>query len=117
MLKFICYKRCSTCRKAEKWLTDNGIEFESRDIKEENPSYEELKKWYPQTGLPIKKMFNTSGVLYKSMQLKDKIPEMTEDELLKLLGTDGLFVKRPLLISDDYVLVGFKEEEWKEKLL
>ena len=112
MLKFICYPKCTTCQRAKKWLDDNKIEYELRDIKLDNPSLEELTKWYNKSGLPIKKFFNTSGLLYKSLDLKNKLPEMSEDEMLKLLATDGMLVKRPLLISDDYVLVGFKEAEW-----
>lgn len=116
MLKFICYARCTTCQKAKKWLNENGIQYEYRDIKEDNPSYEELKKWYETSGLPLKKFFNTSGQLYKSMDLKTKIPEMSEDEQLRLLATDGMLVKRPIVIGDDFVLVGFKEAEWTEKV-
>ena len=112
MLKFICYPKCTTCQRAKKWLDDNKIEYELRDIKLDNPSLEELTKWYNKSGLPIKKFFNTSGLLYKSLDLKNKLPEMSEDEILKLLATDGMLVKRPLLISDDFVLVGFKEAEW-----
>ena len=112
MLKFICYPKCTTCQKAKKWLDDNKIEYELRDIKFNNPTLEELAKWYNKSGLPIKKFFNTSGLLYKSLDLKNKLPDMTEDEILKLLATDGMLVKRPLLIGDDYVLVGFKESEW-----
>ena len=114
MLKYICYPRCTTCQKAQKWLDENKIEYELRDIKEDNPSLEELIVWYKMSGLPLKKFFNTSGLLYKSMELKDKLPSMSEDEQLKLLSTDGMLVKRPLLISDNFVLVGFKETEWKE---
>lgn len=113
MLKFICYPKCTTCQRARKWLYDNKIEYEFRDIKLDNPTLEELTKWYDKSGLPIKKFFNTSGLLYKSLDLKNKLPEMSEDEMLKLLATDGMLVKRPLLIGDDFVLVGFKEAEWK----
>lgn len=116
MIKFICYPKCTTCQKAKKWLDDNKIEYELRDIKEENPTLEELTAWYKQSGLPLKKFFNTSGLLYKSMKLKDKLPTMTEEEQLKLLATDGMLVKRPLVIGEDFVLVGFKESEWSEKL-
>ncbi len=116
MLKFICYPKCTTCQKAKKWLDDNKIEYELRDIKLDNPTLEELTEWYKKSGLPLKKFFNTSGLLYKSLELKDKLPIMTEDEMLKLLATDGMLVKRPLLIGQDFVLVGFKEAEWKEKL-
>ena len=116
MVKFICYPKCTTCQKAKKWLDDNGVEYELRDIKIDNPSYEELKLWYKKSGLPLKKFFNTSGLLYKSMELKDKLPGMSDDEMLKLLATDGMLVKRPLLVTKKGVLTGFKPEEW-EKLL
>lgn len=114
MLKFICYPRCTTCRKAQKWLDEQGIKYELRDIKLNNPTLEELAEWYKRSGLPLKKFFNTSGLLYKSLDLKNKLPEMTDDEMLKLLATDGMLVKRPLLIGDDFVLVGFKEIEWEK---
>lgn len=113
---FIQYPKCTTCQKAKKWLDDNGIQYDSRHIKEENPTYEELKTWYEKSGLPLKKFFNTSGMLYRSMELKDKLPEMTEDEQLKLLATDGMLVKRPLIISDNATLTGFRVKEWEEKL-
>ena len=113
MIKFICYPKCTTCQRAKKWLDDNKIEYELRDIKLDNPTLEELTEWYNKSGLPIKKFFNTSGLLYKSLDLKNKLPEMSEDEMLELLATDGMLVKRPLLISDDYVLVGFKETQWE----
>lgn len=116
MIKFICYPRCTTCQKAKKWLDDNKIQYELRDIKEDNPSFEELSAWYEISGLSLKKFFNTSGLLYKSMNLKDKLPAMSEEEQLKLLATDGMLVKRPLVIGEDFVLVGFKESEWSEKL-
>ena len=116
MLKFICYPKCTTCQKAKKWLDDNKIEYELRDIKQENPTLEELTEWYKKSGLPLKKFFNTSGLLYKSMDLKNKLPDMTEDEMLQLLSTDGMLVKRPILVGNDFVLVGFKEYEWNEKL-
>ena len=116
MLKFICYPKCTTCQKAKKWLDDNKIEYKLRDIKEDNPSLEELTSWHKVSGLPLKKFFNTSGLLYKSMELKTKLPEMSEEEQLKLLATDGMLVKRPLVIGDGFVLVGFKENEWSEKL-
>ena len=112
----LVYRKCSTCQKALKWLEDNHVEFDERPIKEENPSYDELKEWYQKSGLPLKKFFNTSGLLYKSMELKTKLPEMSEEEQLKLLSTDGMLVKRPLVIGDDFILVGFKEREWSEKL-
>ena len=111
---FVCYPRCSTCKKAEAFLTEKGASFEKRDIKEENPTYEELKTWYEKSGLPLKKFYNTSGVLYKTMALKDKIPTMSEDEQLKLLATDGMLVKRPILVDGDTILVGFKQAEWEK---
>ena len=113
-MKFICYPKCTTCQKAKKWLDQKGLSYEFRDIKEDNPSYDELKKWYKLSGLPLKKFFNTSGLLYKSMELKNKLPNMSEEEQLKLLSTDGMLVKRPLLVCDDTVLVGFKEKEYEE---
>ena len=116
MIKFICYPKCTTCQKAKKWLDDNKIEYELRDIKLDNPTLDELTEWYKKSGLPLKRFFNTSGLLYKSLDLKNKLSQITEDEMLKLLATDGLFVKRPLLIDDDLVLVGFKEAEWSIKL-
>lgn len=112
----LAYRKCSTCMKALKWLEENNIEFTERPMKEENPTYEELKKWYEMSGLPLKKFFNTSGLLYKDMKLKDKLPEMTEEEQLKLLASDGMLVKRPLVVGDDYVLTGFKESEWDERM-
>lgn len=114
---FIEYPKCTTCQKAKKWLDDNGFEYTDRHIKEENPTFEELKGWYAQSGLPLKKFFNTSGLLYKSMGLKDKLPSMTEDEQLRLLASDGMLVKRPLVITDNAVLTGFRPKEWEEKLL
>ena len=116
MLKFICYPKCTTCQKARKWFYDNGIKYEFRDIKLDNPTLDELTGWYKKSGLPLKKFFNTSGLLYKSLDLKNKLPTMTEDEMLKLLASDGMLVKRPLLIGDDFVLVGFKEAEWSATL-
>ncbi len=113
---FIEYPKCSTCQKAKKWLDDNGLKYDDRHIKENNPSFEELKEWYEKSGLPLKRFFNTSGMLYKSMKLKDRLPEMSEDEQLELLSTDGMLVKRPLLIGDDFVLCGFREKEWQEIL-
>ncbi len=113
MIKFICYPKCTTCKNAKKWLDDNKIEYELRDIKLNNPTLEELTEWHNKSGLPLKKLFNTSGLLYKSLELKTKLPTMTEDEMLKLLATDGMLVKRPILVGDDFVLVGFKEAEWK----
>ena len=116
MINFICYPKCTTCQKAEKWLTQHGLEFEVRDIKQNNPTYEELIHWYQMSGLPLNRFFNTSGLLYKSLQLKDKLPDMREEEQIKLLSTDGMLVKRPIVVCGDTVLVGFKENEW-EKLL
>ena len=116
MIKFICYPKCTTCQKAKKWLDEHGVEYELRDIKLENPTRQELAQWYKKSGLPLKKFFNTSGLLYKSLDLKNKIPSMTQDEILDLLASDGMLVKRPLLIEDDLVLVGFKEEEYKKIL-
>ena len=116
MLEFICYPKCTTCQKAKKWLDDNKIEYKLRNIKEDNPTFEELSKWYKMSGLMLKKFFNTSGLLYKSMGLKYKLPNMSEEEQLRLLATDGMLVKRPLLIGEDFLLVGFKEKEWSEKL-
>ena len=113
---FLQYPACSTCQKAKKWLTENNIEYTNRLIVDDNPTVEELKAWIPLSGLPVKKFFNTSGLLYKSMELKDKLPDMSEDEMLRLLATDGMLVKRPLLVGDDFVLVGFKETEWAEHL-
>ena len=116
MLKFICYPKCTTCQKARKWLDENNIEYEFRDIKLENPTLDELTAWYKLSSLPLRKFFNTSGLLYKSMELKTKLPTMTDEEMLALLATDGMLVKRPLAIGDGFVLVGFKETEWVEKL-
>lgn len=113
---FLCYPKCTTCQKAKNYLDNHHITYEFRDIKENNPTYDELKKWYRKSGLDIKKFFNTSGLLYKSMELKDKLPNMTEDEKLKLLATDGMLVKRPLLITDDKVIIGFKESVYEEEL-
>ena len=112
MIKFICYPKCTTCQKAKKWLDDNHIEYEFRDIKLDNPTLDELAEWYKKSGLPLKKFFNTSGLLYKSLDLKNKLPTMSEDEMLNLLASDGMLVKRPLVIGDSFVLVGFKEDEY-----
>ena len=109
---FLEYPKCSTCKKAKKWREDNSVEFTDRPIKEENPTAEELSEWHKKSGLPLKKFFNTSGVLYKELKLKDKLPEMSEQEQLELLATDGMLVKRPLIIGENFVLVGFKEAEW-----
>ena len=116
MIKFICYPKCTTCQRAKKWLDDNKIEYELRDIKLDNPTLQELTEWYKKSGFPLKKFFNTSGLLYKSLDLKNKLPTMTEDEMLKLLATDGMLVKRPILIGKDLVLVGFKEADWAQKI-
>ena len=116
MIKFICYPRCTTCQKAQKWLDDNKIEYVYRDIKLENPTQDELTVWYKKSGLPLKKFFNTSGLLYKSLDLKNKLPTMSEDEMLSLLASDGMLVKRPLVIGEGFVLVGFKEAEWSAAL-
>lgn len=113
---FLEYPPCSTCKKAKAWLDEHGAEYKARHIKEENPSYEELKLWYERSGLPLKKFFNTSGLLYKSLNLKERLPAMTEEEQLRLLATDGMLVKRPLVVLEDAVLTGFREAEW-EKLL
>lgn len=111
---FLEYPKCSTCKKAKKWLEDNSVEFTDRHIKDENPTAEELSEWHNKSGLPLKKFFNTSGVLYKELKLKDKLPEMSEQEQLELLSTDGMLVKRPLIIGENFVLVGFKEAEWEK---
>ena len=113
---FICYTKCSTCKKAKKWLDEHHLNYTERHIVEKNPSYDELKEWVSKSGLPLKKFFNTSGLLYKEMKLKDKLPTMSEDEQLQLLATNGMLVKRPLVIGDEAILVGFKENEWSEKL-
>ena len=114
---FICYPKCSTCQKAKKWLNDHNVKYTERHIAEDNPSYDELKEWHQKSGLPLKKFFNTSGLLYKELQLKDKIPTMSEEAQLNLLATNGMLVKRPLVINGDSVLVGFKEDEWENTLL
>ena len=111
---FVGYPRCSTSNKAQKWLDEKGIPYEYRHIKENNPTYEELKTWHSMSGLPLKRFFNTSGMLYKEMKLKDRLPDMSEEEQLKLLSTDGLLVKRPIAVDGECVLVGFREPEWKE---
>ena len=112
----LCYPKCSTCKKAKKWLDDNNIEYNERDIKLENPSFDELKDWYQKSSLPLKKFFNTSGMIYRDMNLKDKLPEMSEEEQLKLLSSDGMLVKRPLVVNGDTVLTGFREKDWEERL-
>ena len=111
---FVCYPKCTTCQKAKKWLEEQGISYEERDIKTENPQKEELKEWYKKSGLPLKRFFNTSGMLYKQMNLKDKLPEMIEEEQLELLATDGMLVKRPIVVEGDIVLTGFKAAEWEK---
>ena len=113
---FLCYPKCTTCQKAKAWLDANGIAYEFRDIKLENPTLEELTAWWKASGLPLKKFFNTSGLQYKSLGLKDKLPAMTEEEQLALLATDGMLVKRPILVGDGFVLTGFRQAEWDEKL-
>ena len=113
---FVCYPKCTTCQKAKKWLESQGIAYTERNIAEENPTYAELKEWYKKSGLPLKRFFNTSGKLYKEMQLKDRIPNMSEDEQIELLASDGMLVKRPILVQNEKVLVGFKEKEWQEIL-
>ena len=112
----LVYRRCSTCIKALNWLEENNIQFEERPIKEQNPAYEELKSWYQMSRLPLKKFFNTSGLLYKELGLKDKLETMSEEEQLQLLATNGMLVKRPLVVGEDFVLTGFREKEWEEKL-
>lgn len=116
-MKFICYPKCSTCRKAKKWLDEHNAEYTERHIADKKPTYDELKEWYEKSRLPLKKFFNTSGLLYKEMKLKDKLPSMSEEEQLRLLATNGMLVKRPILVTGDKVLVGFKEAEWAEIIL
>ena len=116
MTQFICYPKCTTCKKAQKWLDDHKVEYKIRDIKEKNPTEKELRKWQKKSGLPLKKFFNTSGLLYKEMKLKDKIPTMSDDEIFALLATDGILVKRPILVTGDKVLVGFKEADYEAAL-
>ncbi len=117
MLIFIEYPKCTTCKRAKAWLDEAGIEYTDRNIKDENPTIDELREWYAKSGLPLKRFFNTSGMLYKQMSLKDKLPQMSEEEQLELLSTDGMLVKRPIIINDDTILVGFRQEEWEQKLL
>lgn len=116
MIEFICYPKCTTCQRAKSWLDENNIEYVLRDIKLNNPTADEIERWYRMSGVPLKKFFNTSGLLYKSLDLKNRLPSMTEDEMLGLLASDGMLVKRPLVISDGLVLIGFKESEWQDKL-
>ena len=113
---FICYPKCTTCQKAQKWLDERGVTYEFRNIKEENPSEAELRDWHEKSGLPLKRFFNTSGLQYKALALKDRLPAMSEDEQLTLLATDGMLVKRPILVGEDFVLTGFREAEYEEKL-
>lgn len=113
---FIEYPKCSTCQKAKKWLDENGFQYQDRHIKEQNPTLEELKEWYEKSGLPLKRFFNTSGLLYKSMNLKDKLPSMSEEEQLALLASNGMLVKRPIVVCDNLILIGFREKEWEERL-
>ena len=117
MLTFLCYSRCSTCQKARKWLDQHGIAYQERPIREEHPDAQELASWQQLSGLPLRKLFNTSGQLYREMNLKDRLPAMTDEEMLQLLASDGMLVKRPLLIGEDFVLAGFRESEWAERLL
>ena len=114
---FVHYPRCSTCKKAKKWLEENNLEFDEKDIVEDNPTFEELKEWFEKSELPLKRFFNTSGMKYRELKLKDKLPDMSEKEQLELLATDGMLVKRPIIVTDDVVLTGFKVKEWEEKLL
>ncbi len=116
MILLIEYPKCTTCQKARKWLDGHHIEYESRHIKEENPTVSELKEWHKRSGMPLKKFFNTSGQLYRGMGLKDRLPEMNEEEQYELLATDGMLVKRPIVVGDDFVLTGFREKEWEEKI-
>lgn len=113
---FVCYPKCSTCKKAKKWLDENNISYEERDIKEDNPNIDELEKWINKSDYPIKRFFNTSGVIYRELGLKDKLKDMSQEEKIKLLSTDGMLVKRPIFVNEEFVLVGFKEDEWKEKV-
>ena len=115
-MKVLCYSKCTTCKKALAWLEEQGIAYDLRDIKGENPSAEELERWWKMSGLPLKKFFNTSGLQYKALNLKDKLPAMSDEEQIALLASDGMLVKRPLLVADDYVLTGFRQAEWEEKL-
>ncbi len=117
MLIFIEYPKCTTCKRAKAWLDEAGIEYTDRNIKDENPTIDELREWYAKSKLPLKRFFNTSGMLYKQMSLKDKLPQMSEEEQLELLSTDGMLVKRPIIINDDTILVGFRQDEWEQKLL
>lgn len=113
---FVEYPKCSTCQKAKKWLDENGFQYQDRHIKEQNPTFEELKEWYEKSSLPLKRFFNTSGLLYKSMNLKDKLPLMSEEEQLALLASNGMLVKRPIVVCDNLILIGFREKEWAQRL-
>lgn len=113
---FVEYPKCSTCKRAKKWLEEKKVEFLDRDIKEENPTEEELKEWYKKSGLPLKRFFNTSGMIYRDMNLKEKLPDMTEEEQIKLLASDGMLVKRPIIVTENQILVGFKEKDWEETI-
>ena len=113
---FLCYPKCTTCQKAKSWLEEQKVNYTLRDIKQENPSLEELRQWWQASGLPLKKFFNTSGLQYKALDLKNKLPGMTEEEQMMLLATDGMLVKRPILVGDDFVLVGFRQTEWEERV-
>ena len=113
---FLCYPKCTTCQKARAFLDQRGVSYDLRDIKLENPTAAELRAWWEKSGLPLKKFFNTSGLQYKALGLKDKLPEMSEEDQLKLLATDGMLVKRPLIVAEDFILTGFKEKEWEEKM-
>ena len=113
---FVCYPKCTTCQKAKRWLEEQGAEYTERHIKDENPSEQELRRWHALSGLPLKKFFNTSGLQYKALGLKDKLPTMSEEEQFALLASDGMLVKRPIMVGEDYVLVGFKQEQWEEKM-
>ena len=117
MVQFICYPKCTTCQKAEKWLKEHHISYSARNIKEDKPSADELKTWYGRSGKPLKSFFNTSGLKYKALGLKDRLPQLGEDEQIALLASDGMLVKRPLVVGKDFVLAGFREKEWQEKLL
>lgn len=116
MILFLEYPKCSTCRKAKKWLDENGVEYTDRHIVEQNPSVEELKMWHEKSGLPLKKFVNTSGMRYRELNLKDRLPQMSEEEQYELLSSDGMLVKRPLVVGEEFVLTGFKESEWEENL-
>ncbi len=115
-MQFIEYPKCTTCKKAKKWLDENNISYDDRDIKLENPTEDEIREWYALSGLPLKRFFNTSGMIYRELQIKDKLPNMSDEEQIALLATDGMLVKRPIIVGDDFVLTGFKEAEWKNKL-